>query len=88
MVSLVELLTRSKFMGGSIRNEGDTRDFECSNGVEKSWVHLLSTPVLTGCERVSNIRRRVLSWHVRIQVRVLSCEGGVWEAVGSLHTDV
>ena len=77
MVSLVELLTRSKFMGGSIRNEGDTRDFECSNGVEKSWVYLLSTPVLTGCERVSNIRR-VLSWHVRIQVRELSCEGGVW----------
>ena len=41
MVSLVELLTRSKFMGGSIRNEGDARDFECSNGVEKSWVYLL-----------------------------------------------
>jgi len=77
MVSLVELLARSKFTGGSIRNEGDTRDFECSNGVEKSWVYLPSIPVLTGCERVSNIRR-VLSWHVRIQVRELSCEGGVW----------
>ena len=87
MVSCEVLLARSKFTGGSIRNEGDTRDFECSNGVEKSWVYLPSIPVLTGCERVSNIRR-VLSWHVRIQVRELSCEGGVWEAVGSLHTDV